>query len=252
MTNETVKKTNPIHATTPESIRLAKTLIRQARFGSLAVMDPATGGPGVSRVAVAPDITGAPIILVSRLSAHTKALLQDPRCSILLGEPGKGDPLAHPRISVTCRAEFLEPANAETGRAAARFLRRNPKAKLYAGFADFSFVRLTPVSASLNGGFGQAYHLAAGELLSPDVDTHANAFDELEILNRLNGKDAKLLSACIAAETGKSAAKCMAVTVDSEGVDVVLGANFQRIWFASAVSTQDKLFDLLLKFQKTP
>ena len=63
-----------------------------------------TGAPLASRVGVATDIDGAPLILVSMLSAHTPAILADPRCSLLVGEPGKGDPLAHPRLTLICRA----------------------------------------------------------------------------------------------------------------------------------------------------
>ena len=76
---------------------------------SLAVLEPRHGHPLASRVGVATDADGAPLILVSHLSAHTPAMLADPRCSLLVGEPGKGDPLAHPRVTLVCRAERLEP-----------------------------------------------------------------------------------------------------------------------------------------------
>ncbi|RVB28703.1 HugZ family protein, partial [Mesorhizobium sp. M7A.F.Ca.CA.004.05.1.1] len=101
-------KKDVIRETDAEAIRLAKTLLRSARFGALAVIEPQTGSPLASRVGVATDIDGAPLILVSMLSAHTGALLADPRCSLLLGEPGKGDPLAHPRLTLICQAARLE------------------------------------------------------------------------------------------------------------------------------------------------
>src|SRR5690554_2728845 len=93
-----------LRETDAEAIRLARTLVRTARFGAMAVLDPASGSPYVSRVAVASDHDGAPLILVSSLSGHTSGLMADPRCSLLLGEPGKGDPLAYPRISIACIA----------------------------------------------------------------------------------------------------------------------------------------------------
>ena len=49
----------------------------------------------------------------------------------------------------------------------ARFLDRHPKAALYADFPDFRFFRITPQSASLNGGFGRAYNLPGLDLLIP-------------------------------------------------------------------------------------
>ncbi|RUY85655.1 HugZ family protein, partial [Mesorhizobium sp. M7A.F.Ca.CA.001.10.2.1] len=68
-------KKDVIRETDAEAIRLAKTLLRSARFGALAVIEPQTGSPLASRVGVATDIDGAPLILVSMLSAHTGALL---------------------------------------------------------------------------------------------------------------------------------------------------------------------------------
>jgi heme iron utilization protein len=252
MTNETEKKTNPIRPTTQDAVRLAKTLIRHARFGALAFTDPATGSPGVSRVAAAPDRTGAPVILISHLSAHTKALSNNPRCSILLGEPGKGDPLAHPRISVFCTARFLSREDLETENAAARFLRRNPKSSLYAGFADFTYVRLEPVSASLNGGFGQAFNLTGNELLSPPIGTQPGMFDEDKTLARLNGDMRTLITRLMDLETGKTPAEFKVESIDSEGLDITAASRFQRIWFRNTVATQDKLFDYLLNSGKNP
>src|SRR5690606_31182403 len=140
-----------IRETDAASIRQARTLVRSARFGALAVLEPETGTPLASRVGVATDLDGTPLILISMLSAHTGALLADPRCSLLVGEPGRGDALAHPRITLVCRAARLERGTAEHARAERRYLNRNPKAKLYVGLGDFSFFRLEPERASLNG-----------------------------------------------------------------------------------------------------
>ena len=158
------RKTRVIRETDAEAIRLAKTLLRTARYGALAVLDPQSGAPLASRVAVATDLDGTPLILVSSLSEHTGGLDADPRCSLLLGEPGKGDPLAHPRISLRCRAERLQRGTPAQIRAERRYLNRHPKAKLYAGFGDFAFFRLEVERASLNGGFGKAYHLDRADL----------------------------------------------------------------------------------------
>src|SRR5262245_38043199 len=149
-----------IRETDAEAIRLARTLIRTARYGALAALEPGSGAPLASRVAVAADLDGTPLILVSKLSEHTGAILADPRCSLLLGEPGKGDPLAHPRISLRCRAVRIERDAPDHPRIERRYLNRHPKAKLYAGFADFGFFRLVVERASLNGGFGRAYQLS--------------------------------------------------------------------------------------------
>jgi heme iron utilization protein len=224
-----------------EAVRLAKTLVRHARFGALAFLDPSTGNPGVSRVAVASDQTGVPVTLISRLSAHTKALMVDPRCSLLVGEPAKGDPLTHPRISVHCVARFLEHGSIEEKAVAERYLRCNPKAKLYAGFADFTFVRLDPAGAGLNGGFGKAYLLTAADLLSPAFDSHKNEVPERNILAMLNGELAPLMASRLCAQSGATPSKWKAVSFDSEGVDVVAAKTMMRIWLDHPASTHDEL-----------
>src|SRR5579859_5604131 len=79
---------------------LAKTLLRATRGGSLATIDRNTGHPFASLVNVATDSDGSPVILISRLSTHTANLEADGRASVLLAATGKGDPLAHPRLTL--------------------------------------------------------------------------------------------------------------------------------------------------------
>lgn len=157
--------TSPIRPTDAEARQLARDLIDSARYGALAVSDPDTGAPMVSRIAVVPGPDGLPLSLVSDLSQHSDALKANPACALLLGEPGaKGDPLTYPRLSLTARARFLR--HGEDGHAglAAHYLRHQPKAKLYIGFADFSLLLFEVTGAALNGGFGKAYRLAAEDL----------------------------------------------------------------------------------------
>jgi putative heme iron utilization protein len=151
---------DPFRPVDDEARALARELIASARFGALAVLQGAA--PMVTRVAVMRDADGMPVTLVSDLSSHTQALRADPRCSILLGEPGeKGDPLTHPRITLQARADFVE----KTEALIRRYLKVQPKAKLYIGFTDFRFVRLVPNAGLLNGGFGKAYHLSPDDFL---------------------------------------------------------------------------------------
>lgn len=155
------QKTDPIRPTDDEARALARDLIDTARFGALGVMDPETGAPMVTRIAVVPGPDGLPLTLVSTLSSHTAALDADPACSLLVGEPGaKGDPLTHPRLTLQARAEMVDKAALKD-----HYLRLYPKAQLYYDFGDFRLMRLTPVAAFLNGGFGKAYHLTPDDLV---------------------------------------------------------------------------------------
>ena len=116
---------------------LAKALLRTTRAGALATIDRNTGHPFASLVNVATDSDGAPLILISRLSTHTANLEADGRASVLLAATGKGDPLAHPRLTLLGSFRPLARDDADEPRLRRRFLARHPKSELYAGFARF-------------------------------------------------------------------------------------------------------------------
>lgn len=236
-----------LRATDAEAIRLAKTLLRGSRHGALAVLDPAGGAPMVSRVAVATDADGTPLILVSALSAHTGGLVADPRCSLLLGEPGKGDPLAHPRITIACDAERIARDDERHAGVEWRFLSRNPKSKLYAGFGDFSFFRLAPRSASLNGGFGKAYALTSSDLLN-DTDTALTiARAEKGAVEHMNGDHADAI-ARYARHYGKIAepAEWVMSGIDVDGFDLVAGDRTLRIFFETPLQSAEDMHKTLV------
>jgi putative heme iron utilization protein len=159
--------TDPIRPADDDAIRLARGLMADARSMSLAVLG-ADGGPQVTRAAFGLDPDGAPLSLVSQLSDHTGALLRDPRCSLLIGEPGpKGDPLTHPRLTLQARAGMIAHDDPGYAPLADHWLRTHPKAKLYIGFTDFAFVRFAVSAGALNGGFGRAYRLGLADLGLP-------------------------------------------------------------------------------------
>ncbi|MEL0436240.1 HugZ family protein [Phycobacter sp. K97] len=158
---------DPIRPTDEDARQLARDLMAQARFAALGVIDQ-TGYPLVTRVAFGLCPQGQPVSLISGLAAHTRALGANPACSLMVGEPGdRGDPLTHPRISLQGRAHFVPNSGEEHAALADHYLRTHPKAKLYIGFVDFSFVRFTVEAGYLNGGFGKAFHLTPADLSQP-------------------------------------------------------------------------------------
>lgn len=162
-----MSKSSPIQPTDSEARALARDLLDQARYAALGVRLPDSGAPMVTRIALATAPDGAPMTLISSLASHSLALVHNPACSLLVGEPGpKGDPLTHPRLTLQCRASFINRHGTEHVKLRAHYLRRNPKAKLYADFADFSFVRFSVEMGFLNGGFGKAYHLEPEDILT--------------------------------------------------------------------------------------
>lgn len=157
-----MERRDPIRPTTEEARALARSLASEARHGALGVIDPESQGPLVTRVAVGWD-GAAPLVLVSTLALHTRALLANPAASVLLGEPGpKGDSLTHPRLTIQARAEAADKAAHRLG-----WLAVHPKTTLYYDFADFLLLRLVPFAAHLNGGFGQAFRLTPEDLRDP-------------------------------------------------------------------------------------
>lgn len=159
-----VEPKSPIRETDEDARVLGRQLLQQARFAALATLEPETGHPLASRIAFGLDGAGCPISLMSTLAYHTKALLADAHCSLLVGEPGKGDPLAHPRITLQARATQLDKASEDHARTRALYLAQHPKAALYVDFGDFFLFRFTVQTAYLNGGFGKAFVLTADDL----------------------------------------------------------------------------------------
>ena len=148
---------DPFRPTDDDARAMAWNLIQSARHGALAVLRDSA--PSVTRIALSPGLDGL-TTLISDLAPHTQALRDAPQASLLIGEPGKGDPLAHPRITLQVTARFID----KTDDAVVAYLAHQPKAQLYIGFADFHLVRLTPTEAHLNGGFGKAYRLSSEDL----------------------------------------------------------------------------------------
>ncbi len=231
-----------LRPTDDEARELARSLIRGARYMSLAVLDPATGFPSVSRALTAIDLDGVPVVLVSALSGHTKGLKDDSRCSLLAGEPGKGDPLAHARITVFCEAELVSRDSAAHQRLRARFLRRHPKAQLYVDFPDFRFYRLVPIQASLNGGFGRAYALGAEDLFFPLA---ADESAWLELQNKLVEKTSEATS--LAQRLGLGDKNWRFGLVDPAGIDLISGDVLVRHEFQHRLDLPENVIHYICK-----
>ncbi|MXN63490.1 DUF2470 domain-containing protein [Stappia sp. GBMRC 2046] len=231
--------------------RLARRLIRAARFAAIAVKEAESQVPFVSRVACATDIDGSPLILISTLSAHTRGLIEYPVCSLMFGEPGKGDPLAHPRVTVIGQAERLERGSADEGLARERYLARQPKAKLYADFGDFALYRIRVERASLNGGFGKAFELVRDDIMV--AADRLGGFAEMEAgaVAHMNEDHADAI-ALYARTFGKAdeAAGWAMTGLDPDGFDLMAGDRVLRIDFDPPLSSVDDVRPRLVEMAK--
>lgn len=210
---------------------LGRELLRLTRAGALATIDRDSGAPFASLVTVATDVDGSPLLLLSQLSGHTANLEADPRASILLAARGKGDPLAHPRLTVTGRV-----VAAGEPRVRARFLARHPKAELYADFPDFGFRRLVVESAHLNGGFARAATLAAADLLSDMTGAEA-LVDRMEgSIAHMNEDHLDAIRLYATRLAGAPDAAWRATGVDPDGMDMAAGDLTARVTFPARVT----------------
>lgn len=236
---------DPIRPTDASARGLARGLLRSARSGSLATLTP-EGHPFASLTSLATDIDGTPLILVSSLSGHTGNLVADPRCSLLIAPGGKGDPLAHARITLLATAERIERDSDLGLRARRRFLARQPKASLYVDFPDFSFFALKLRRASLNGGFGRAYELEAGDVLSDCSQAGALIEAEEGAVEHMNDDHADAIGLYATNLLGGEEGAWRLSGVDPDGADLMLGDKALRLPFDEPVTTPEALRKVLV------
>ena len=228
-----------------DALATARRVLRSARSGAFATLDPASGFPLSTLINLATDGEGTPLFLLSRLALHTRNIEADPRASVLFATFGKGDPLAaSERLSVVGRAERCADSHA-----LARFLARHPKARLYAGFPDFALYRLAVESVHLNGGFARAGTIEARELLLDPAACAALAQAEDEELARLNGEHATTLRLCATRLLGGREGRWRATGLDPEGIDLALGDQIARLLFPAPVDGPDALQAALTKLE---
>ncbi len=210
----------------PAGNRLAlRHVARGARKAALATnLD---GRPYVSLVTVAMDHDLSPILLLSRLADHTRALLADPRAALLLdGTEGHANPQTGPRVTLTGLAEE-DPAPSLRR----RFLARHPAAALYADFPDFAIWRLRLERAHFVGGFGRAVWFNAP--LVPEAKALAACEDSL--IERVQAEPPWRVAA-----------------VDCDGCDLVAGEETARRWFPAPVKDADAAWRALAAETTSP
>ncbi|MDB5368478.1 MAG: Pyridoxamine 5-phosphate oxidase family protein [Roseomonas sp.] len=221
---------------------LARALLREAMTASLATLDPAGGHPFASLVTVATDFGGAPLLLVSRLALHTRNMRADGRVSLLLSRPGKGDPLAHPRLTLSGMA-----APAEAPHLRRRFLARHPKAALYAGFPDFGFWRVEPGGTHLVAGFGRAPELPPAALLTDLTGAGPLLAAEPDAVAHMNADHAEAIGLYAVHLGGAAPGPWRLAGLDPEGMDLLLEGRGLRVPFPERVTDPGALRRLLAR-----
>ncbi len=148
---------------TDEQLAALSALIRSRRNAALAVID-ADGAPLTAMVSYVEthDLSGL-LLHLSALSSHKRALLKDPRCSLLICQEdhaGVPEVMQLERVALQGEAHVIARSSPDYGALRARFLEKLPGAELMFGLADFDLLRMTPRSARYVAGFGRAMTFA--------------------------------------------------------------------------------------------
>ncbi|WP_310619050.1 HugZ family pyridoxamine 5'-phosphate oxidase [Flexibacterium corallicola] len=233
------KKQDIIRPTDDEARRLAVDLVHTARTCSLAVQHNETGAPFVTMVGLSVDVDGAPFLLISELSVHTACLKANPNASILVGSTGKGDPLAHPRLTIMGNFEKVERDSPKHKCLKANYLSRHPKAKLYVDFGDFCFYRMKVERGHLNGGFGKAFVLKADELLDTFEHVEDFALAQRNATDHMND-DHRDANALIAQYFCKAEAADWSIAgIDRNGIDFIAKETIVRCRFDKPIEADE-------------
>ena len=153
-------------STTPPSaseaaVAAARALLAAESVGVLSTIS--VHRPGFPYGSVTPyalSAHGQPLLLLSRLAAHTKNLTADPRAGLFIGDrTAVEDPQAGARVSLLGRVLPLPAGDVPDGRA--RYIARWPRGADYLALGDFSLWRFDIEEARLIAGFGEIRWLEA-------------------------------------------------------------------------------------------
>ena len=138
-------------------IQRVRDLIGQQRWAALATQGDS--GPIASQdaYAIESDFSGF-LLHLSRLAAHTRALLIHPAVSLSIAEPddGREDPQTLARATLFGQAAVLDSKNRDYPAARQHYLERFPAAEQLFAFSDFYLIRVMIAKARYVGGFGAA------------------------------------------------------------------------------------------------
>jgi putative heme iron utilization protein len=215
-----------------ELSRLVRDLVRGRDRAALATALPTPAGPWpyASLVLAAVDHDLSPILLLSDLAEHAKAIAADDRVSLLYdGTEGLDQPLTGPRATLVGRAHRT--TDERLGR---RFLARHPDAAVYAGFKDFHFYRLNVERAHLVAGFGKIRWLSAAELLATPPSGLPES--EPDIVCHMNSDHADVLQLYAARLLGLAGGDWRMTGIDAEGLDLRRGGQVARLAFGEPLA----------------
>jgi len=228
---------------TDDMPRAVRELVRGLDRASLATHLAVAGEPWpyASLVLTAVDHDFSPILLLSDLAEHSKAIATDGRVSLLFdGTRGLDRPLTGPRVTLVGRA-----SRTDDERLGRRFLARHPDAAPYAGFKDFHFYRVAVERAHLVGGFGKIRWLSAAELATAPPPAGLAEAEE-GIVSHMNEDHADALQLYAGKLLGLSGGDWRMTGIDAEGIDLRQGGQVARLAFDAPLAAASEARKVLV------
>ncbi|MCF4166192.1 DUF2470 domain-containing protein [Zavarzinia compransoris] len=224
----------------------ARALVRRTPAAALAVRLPPDGLPYASLVLTAPDHAGRPLLFISRLAEHTRALEADPAACLLFdGTAGLDARLTGARASLVGRMARIEDAAAKE-----RFIALHPEAAVYRDFGDFGLWRMEVERVHLVAGFGRIHWIDADDYLF-DAATGDLAAAEPGIVRHMNEDHADAIALYAERLLGLPAATWRMAAIDPEGTDLRAdGGTAARLVFPGVIGNSSDARKMLVDLVK--
>lgn len=143
-----------------------RTLLNQSTRGMLSTFSQKHEGyPSGSMVDFACDADGSPILAVSSLAVHTKDLLANPKCSLLVAK----DPEDRTDLVIILHGDAIPVSKEDITAVRTAYLAKHPDS-FWVDFGDFQFMRIEPKVVRYVSGVATAL-LGSGEFSKEEYQT---------------------------------------------------------------------------------
>jgi hypothetical protein len=224
-------------ADTKKLIETAQKLMAASFNGLLSTQSHAHPGyPFGSLVPFYRDRDGYPLMLLSHLAQHSKNLLADSRCGLLVSETSDNDPQQCARLSMIAECAPSERLEAEEIQ---RFFRYFPHMQPYYEQLNFRFFRCSPTHFHLNAGFAAARLFGRERILQT---TALATPDEKSLMAQWSDKTAELAQLAglamkrHAGDTQRSE-QIKIAGIDHAGIDLRFDEQIVRLFFRQPADT---------------
>ncbi|KAG1662328.1 hypothetical protein FOA52_011486 [Chlamydomonas sp. UWO 241] len=230
----------------PSPTVAVRNLVEIARFGHLCTTMSGmhhrrAGYPFGTLIDFAVDGAGHPIFCLSTLAIHSRNLLEDPRCSLVVQMPGWTG-LANARVTIFGDAHALPSELQDEAKMVFAQKEGDPNSFRSSNFVFFRMDRITDIY--FVGGFGTVQWITPAEYLSCAPDAIVITGNPTKTLQALTEAFQADLTTLMTAAVGRTVTEVMFISIDANGADLRLRCaqefNVERLAFGHKVTTLDE------------